>query len=338
MSRRILMTLHQDRAATRADHYAIKYSVDEYDAYDIANGFAALGHEVYFVNWDDLTERDAHGRPGFSEMFAWRPGPGPAGVPEAVHGGFVAPLPLAAMDLLLIYKMEGFYRDLDRFGRLLDVFAAAGPPVVNDPATIRHNLDKRYLLELASRGVRVIPTRRLDREVMRRLQAGDTFVLKPLFGERGTDVRRVDCLADLDDVAGREGDFLAQDFVPTVRRGERSLIYFGFAYQHAILKTPNPEDPREFRCNESLGGRVEVYEPTPAEHDFALGVLHAYAGLGYPVHYSRVDFLVDDRGPLLVEAELINPAIFANYAGRGRELGRKAAEYLVGLARDDRAA
>jgi glutathione synthase/RimK-type ligase-like ATP-grasp enzyme len=306
----ILITLAEERESTRPNHFAVKYKVDEYDCYDFSAALEELGHDVYFVNWDDL-------RGGaFVRMF---------------HDNakmFVSPLPLPRMDLIFVYKMEGFYFDLPRFLRMVELFAACSPLVVNHPATIRHNLDKRYLWELESKGVRVIPTHSVDASVRARLAAGETFVLKPIRGERGNGIHLARRPEDLAVVAGREDEYLAQDFMPDIRRGERSLVFLGFEYQLAVLKRPAADNPREFRCNETLGGTVEVYEPTPEEVEFAVSALRAYESLGCPVHYSRIDLIATDEGPALMEAELINPAAFANYSRKGRQFGESLARYF----------
>ena len=46
---------------------------------------------------------------------------------------FVAPLPLAAIDLAWIYQMEGFYADLDRFLQLVAACEASCRTLINDP-------------------------------------------------------------------------------------------------------------------------------------------------------------------------------------------------------------
>jgi glutathione synthase/RimK-type ligase-like ATP-grasp enzyme len=181
---------------------------------------------------------------------------------------------------------------------------------------------------LEAKGVRVIPTRYVDARVRARLDAGEAFVLKPVRGERGHGVHLARRVEDLAVVAGREGEYLAQEFMPDIRRGERSLVFLGFEYQLAVMKRPAADRPEEFRCNESLGGTVEVYEPTPAEIDFAAAALRAYESPGRPVRYSRIDLIETDAGPALMEAELINPAAFANYSGKGRQFGESLARYL----------
>jgi glutathione synthase/RimK-type ligase-like ATP-grasp enzyme len=127
----------------------------------------ALGHEVFFANWDDLKESE------FTRMF------------HDNEKRFIAPVSLAQMDLIFVYKMEGFYFNLVRFFRMVQIFADSPAFVVNDPATIRHNIDKRYLWDLERKGIQVIRAHNLDERVRERLRAGELFVLKPIRGERG---------------------------------------------------------------------------------------------------------------------------------------------------------
>lgn len=307
----ILMTLAEEREATTPNHFAVKYHVDEYDCFDFSRGLQALKHNVYFANWDDLrSERE------FVRMF------------DDNKKKFIPPLPLSEMDLIFVYKMEGFYFNLPRFFRMVERFAAAARCVVNHPQTIRHNIDKRYLWELEKKGVRVIPTYDVDESVRERLLGGERFVLKPIRGERGQDVMLARSVDDLAAIKGREREYLAQDFMPSISDGERSLVFLGFEYQHAVLKKPSASNPQEFRCNESLGGTVAVYEPEAEEVSFARQVLEAYESLNCPIHYSRIDLLQTPDGPVLLEAELINPSIYANYSQKGPQFGERIAGYF----------
>lgn len=315
---KVMITLAEDVGQTTESHFAVKYKVDENDCLDFSCALKALGHDVFFVNWADLKGRQ------FTRMF------------HDNEGSFVRPLALEEMDLIFVYKMEGFYFDLPRFFAMVGTFEQSGALVVNDPRTIRHNIDKRYYWDLEAQGVRIIPVHSIDRRLAERLSEGETFVLKPRFGERGHGVVLARSAGDLETIAGAEHEYLAQEFMPAIRDGERSLVFLGLEYQHAVIKRPPPADPNEFRCNESLGGTVEVYEPTSAEKDYCESLLKASEALGYPVHFSRVDFVVDDNGPALIEAELLNPSIYANYSGKGRQFGEKLAIYFDNLIRQRR--
>jgi glutathione synthase/RimK-type ligase-like ATP-grasp enzyme len=309
----ILLTLAEERELTREDHFAVKLPVDDGDCYDFSTALQALGHEVFFANWDDLEGHQ------FSRMF---------------HDNakrFITPLPLSSADLIFVYKMEGFYFDLPRFFGMVQTFSEAAPLVVNDPATIRHNIDKRYLLDLEREGILVPPTQSVNDSVRERLAGGEAFVLKPISGERGTGVMLIRTPEELAAIEGHEDEYLAQDYIPGVRAGEISFVFLGFECQFAFLKRPS--NPEEFRCNASQGGTAVLYEPTAAEMDFALRTLKAYESFGCPIHYSRIDLISSDRGPMLMEAELINPSIFARYFDRGEEFGKKIAAYFDGLLR-----
>ena len=310
---KILITMNEDARARRDDRFDVTYRADEHDCLNFAQAMKARDHRVYFVNWNDL--RDGQ----FRRMFSY------------TETRFVEPLPLEAMDLIWVYQMEAFYAYRARFLAMVQVFENACSRVVNAPATIRHNLGKQYLWALAHQGVRTIPTYRVDGEIARRLAGGERFVLKPLYGERGNGIFLATAPDHLDRMVAPSHHYIAQQYMPSVREGEKSLVYLGFEYQHAVLKRPSQSNPDEFRCNESLGGTVAVYEPRTSELAFADRVLRAYATLGCPVHYSRVDFIDTEDGPALMEAELLNPAAFANYSGKGESFARKVASYLEGL-------
>ena len=129
------MTMAEDATATSATHFGIQYAVDEHDCLHFAASLKTLGYRVYFVNWRDLNGAE------FERMFCFN------------TSQFVPPIPIGALDLVFIYKMEGFLYDLARFHRMLDRFS--GSKTINDLSTIRHNLAKSYLWELGARGVRM---------------------------------------------------------------------------------------------------------------------------------------------------------------------------------------
>jgi glutathione synthase/RimK-type ligase-like ATP-grasp enzyme len=306
----ILLTMAEERESTTDNHFAVKYKVDEYDCYDFSNALKALGHDVFFANWDDLPGRE------FTRMF------------HDNEKRFITPVPLTQMELIFVYKMEGFYFNLSKFFGMVQTFEEASPRVVNAPSTIKHNIDKRYLWDLEKKGVRIIPTRNVDDVVRERLAGGEPFVLKPIRGERGNGVMMVRTIDELAAIKGSEDDYLAQDYMPEIRDGERSLVFLGFEYQHAVLKKPSASNQQEFRCNETLGGTVAVYEPSEEELDFARETLKVYESLNCPIHYSRIDLIKTAHGSTLVEAELINPSMYANYSGKGVQFGESIARYF----------
>lgn len=312
----ILFTLAEDVDKTTSNHFAVRFQVDENDCFDFAAGLKELGHSVFFVNWKDL-DGDK-----FTRMFDYN------------NSKFCDCLALNEFSLAFVYKMEGFYFDMPKFFEMVATFERNIAVVVNAPATIRHNIDKSYLFELHKLGVSVGCPYRIDDALRARLKDGETFVIKPLHGERGRDVFLAKSEADLEQIAEREDLFFAQKYMPEIRDGEKSLVYLGLEFQHAVIKKPNQKDASEFRCNESLGGTVAIYEPTLEELAYAEKLLCVYERFGCPVHFSRVDFVSTESGPTLIEVELLNPSIYANYSNKGKEFGAAIARYFDALICD----
>ena len=319
----ILLTLAEEVGATTECHFAVRYPVDENDCFDFAAGLKELGHKVYFVNWRDL---DLENEPDpkkvqFNRMFDYQ------------NSCFVKPLALSDFALVFVYKMEGFYFDLPRFFNMVSTFEKNIPIVVNHPSTIRHNINKTYLFQLQQHGVNVGIPYTLEEAVEQRLRHNQPCVIKPIFGERGNNVLLAKTVSDLEKIKGKEKEFLAQEFMPEIRQGEKSLAFLGFDFQHAVIKRPNKDNLDEFRCNESLGGTVEIYEPTKEELEYCANLLKVYESFGCPIHFSRIDFVTTDSGPKLVEGELLNPSIYANYSKKGPQFGKAIGNYFDRLLR-----
>ena len=102
-----------------------------------------------------------------------------------------------------------------------------------------------------------------------------------------------------------EGDVLVQPFVPDVSiAGEVSMIYFGGEFSHAIRKRPKPG---EYRVQDHHGGTVHPHVPSIEEHDAASAALSATPRA---TMYARVDLVSLDNKPVVMELELIEPALF----------------------------
>lgn len=315
----VLLTLAEEVGATTESYFAVRFPVDENDCFEFAAGLNAIGHQVYFVNWKDL-EGDR-----FNRMFHFQ------------SSRFVQPLALSDFELVFVYKMEGFYFDMPRFFEMVAIFEREIPLVVNHPSTIRHNIDKSYLFHLKEHGVNVGLPYTIADAIEERLQDNLPCVIKPLFGERGEGVLLAKSVADLIEIEGREHQFIAQEFIAEIREGEKSLAFLGFDFQHAVIKRPNKFNVDEFRCNMSLGGTVDPYEPTKEEIKYSVDLLKVYQTFGCPIHFSRIDFATTCDGPKLIEAELLNPSIYANYSKKGPQFGKAIAAYFHGLIQGEQA-
>jgi glutathione synthase/RimK-type ligase-like ATP-grasp enzyme len=192
----------------------------------------------------------------------------------------------------------------------------------NPPSTVLWNADKLYLRDLASAGIALPRTEWFEPgerpDVTGRLEAwgADRAVLKPRVSATayGTHVVSRDRGIDPADWPALErSGCLLQPFVPEIQsRGEISLIFLDGGFSHAVRKRPVAGD---FRVQADFGGSLETATPVGDTIGFGEAVL---AAAGRPWLYARVDLVETDRGPVLMELELIEPDLFLTPEGAAR--------------------
>lgn len=215
-----------------------------------------------------------------------------------------------AFDRIVIRSTWDYHKRVDEFAAWLDAREADGSPFWNPPALVRQNLHKAYLLDLAARGVPIVPTELVRRGASRSLakiraaRGWTRVVVKPAVG--ATAFRTA---VDLDDTAFAaliaESDVLVQPFVEQiVGDGEWSLIFLGGAFSHAVLKRPRTGD---FRVQNDFGGTAMA---TPADPSLVAEAARVLAAIESPWLYARVDGVVVNGTFLLMELELTEPSLF----------------------------
>jgi glutathione synthase/RimK-type ligase-like ATP-grasp enzyme len=94
--------------------------------------------------------------------------------------------------------------------------------------------------------------------------------------------------------------------------GEYSLMFFGGAFSHSIIKRPKSGD---FRVQAHLGGSEQQCDPPNGGREIALAALAAAPA---KAAYARVDMIAGDDGQLrIMELELIEPALWLEHAPDG---------------------
>ncbi len=92
-----------------------------------------------------------------------------------------------------------------------------------------------------------------------------------------------------------------------MEQGEWSLFYFGGVYSHTVLKTPKPGD---FRVQEEYGSRLQAVEPTAVMRQIGDSAIDRVCSK--PV-YARVDLVLVEGRPCIIELELIEPSLYFPY-------------------------
>jgi glutathione synthase/RimK-type ligase-like ATP-grasp enzyme len=182
--------------------------------------------------------------------------------------------------------------------------ASAAAPVLNPADVISTNVRKRYLLELAARGVATVPTQLAAPGDAIAIDAA-RIVIKPEVGAGSLGTKlfaRNDpaAAAHLHELT-QTGLALVQPFVASVDDyGERSLIWIDGQITHAIRKSP-----RFAGDSERVDGPVPI---APLERRLAEAALAPYVDR---ILYGRVDLARDDAGqPMVMELELVEPSLF----------------------------
>lgn len=205
----------------------------------------------------------------------------------------------------------GYHRDHGRWLRACASWERAGIALSNPARVLAWNSDKRYLRELAERGVAIPPTlfaERLSQAMVEGFFAetgADEAIVKPAVSGGAWKTHRVRRGDAVD--AAEDGAMLVQPYLPTIESaGETSLLYFGGRLSHAVNKRPVPG---EFRIQEEFGGLYRVV-PEPPAGAVALAE-QVLAAVAEPVLYARIDMVPDADGRwLLMEAELIEPDFY----------------------------
>ena len=192
--------------------------------------------------------------------------------------------------------------------------------LVNRLSTVRWNMDKHYLTDLAARGVPVVPSRFLEQGSARTVadvlaEAGwDEAVVKPCVSGAARHTYRVNRRTAAEHqplfttLVAHEA-MLVQPFQADIlRTGEDTLMVFGGRYSHAVRKVAKPGD---FRVQDDHGGTVHEHRPGPDQVALAEQAVAACSPV--PV-YGRVDLVRDNNGRLAVmELELIEPELWLRF-------------------------
>jgi len=244
-----------------------------------------------------------------------------------------------AFDAVVVRSVWDYHLRPAEFLRWVGAVEAAGTPLLNPPVVLRWNHHKSYLRDLADRGVETVPTIWLPRGASPDLagllaaRGWSEAVVKPAVSASAHETWVIPGAPTADDqrrlgalLETREA--LVQPLLPEVRSpGEWSLVFFGGAFSHALLKRPRPGD---FRVQEELGGRADPVDPPPHLVAQAERVLAAAPA---PCLYARVDGVERAGRLVLMELELIEPVLYFGAAAAAPDRFASALGGLLGEGR-----
>ncbi len=240
-------------------------------------------------------------------------------------------------ELVVIRSPWDYQHRWQQFLAVLTAIDRSSARLENALEVVRWNVHKSYLRDLQQRGVKIVPTRWLDRlepqvlDLLREQFGADQLVVKPLVGANadhtfrlprvgaGQDLQRaLDCFA--------QESVMVQPFVPAVvDEGEYSLFFFAGQFSHAVRKTPKSGD---FRVQEEHGGDIQSTNVSTQLRAAGQAALDA---VPWPLLYARVDLVrLADGTPALMELELIEPSLYFPYHPQAAERFAQAVQQLCG--------
>jgi len=206
--------------------------------------------------------------------------------------------------------------------------ASGATTLMNPPATLEWNLDKRYLSDLHASGVPVVPTDWVTDESQWTVPSYE-FVVKPSVSGGGRETTRYEphdggeARRHVRRLLTTGRAVMVQPYVQRVDvEGEAKLVYINGEFSHAarvgaLLEVGEGvlEQPWEKPVS------VDEVSPTPAQLDVAERALAAaQAIVGSPALYARVDLVTAPTGdPWLAELELVDPSLLLRLDPTGAE-------------------
>jgi glutathione synthase/RimK-type ligase-like ATP-grasp enzyme len=217
-------------------------------------------------------------------------------------------------DAVLIRSCWDYHLCLREFLAWINAIEQAKVRIWNPPPMLRWNTKKIYLRELEERGVPIVPTLwpepgfDLKQELQRR--KWKQAVVKPRVSATAyrttlTSPENTDAAQTLVNDLMRGPGAMVQEFLEEVQsQGEWSLIFFSGQFSHAVIKTPKAGD---FRVQHDFGGAERLADAPGTVIQAATRVIAAVENT--PL-YARVDGVESGGRFLLMELELIEPALF----------------------------
>lgn len=221
----------------------------------------------------------------------------------------------ASFDAVVLRSTWDYHLLPDKFLRWIDSLAELHVPLWNPHTLVRWNANKTYLRHLDAKAIAIVPTIWPEasdaaplREKMRE-HGWTKAVVKPRISATAhrtqlVTVENADGAQSLFDELRTGCGVMIQKFMHSIiAEGEWSLIFFGREFSHAVLKKPASGD---FRVQNDFGGTETLLNPPAHALKAAEAILHAVEA----ALYARVDGVVEDEEFLLMELELIEPALF----------------------------
>jgi len=232
---------------------------------------------------------------------------------------------------VIVRSTWDYQNDSEKFLNVLENINNSSAHLENDLELMKWNMNKKYLFDLETNGVRIVDT--IWEKYFNSNNAYDYFnklnseeiIIKPNISANADNTFRIskenyiNHIQDIENVFAQR-DFMIQPFIQNiVDEGEFSLFFFNGEFSHCVLKKPKEND---FRVQEEHGGKFRSVIPTEQQISIAKNIVNKLSVL--PL-YARADLVrIDDNDFALMELEVIEPSLYLNTDKQSPERFAKA--------------
>ena len=233
-------------------------------------------------------------------------------------------------DLVIVRSTWNYQNHLDEFLDVLRMIDKSKALLLNPLPLIEWNVNKTYLKDLKKDGIPIIPSLFFDDfdidEVRNSFNTFDSekVIIKPTVGANADKIMIINKSDNMDTLKKTKDiykyrSFILQPFINSIKKdGEVSLIFFNKDFSHALSKVPKKGD---FRVQEEHGGTLKLLKNLDEQKiNLCKEILSL---LPYDFFYSRIDLVVDEGNPLLMEIEVIEPSLYFNLEPKSANLFAK---------------
>ncbi|QKF63515.1 glutathione synthase / RimK-type ligase, ATP-grasp superfamily [Campylobacter mucosalis] len=188
---------------------------------------------------------------------------------------------------------------------------------LNEIQIIKENITKEYLTKLQDK-LPTIPTEILKTKDEMTKKIGSLkgeFIIKPLVGQSGNGVEKIDKISSLD---AYDNGAIIQPFIKEIsQNGEICFVFFNSKFKYAIKREIKQG---EFRANSNYGVTIKpILSPNLELLNMAKMALKVLLKDKISL-YARVDIVPTKQGGLINEVELIEPSLYFNHFKNGYEI------------------
>jgi len=179
---------------------------------------------------------------------------------------------LSTFDVILMRQDPPFHMGYITATHLLERIHGNGPDktlVANNPGEVRNAPEKIFVTEFPDLMPETLITRSRD-EIRKFREEFADIIIKPLYGNGGAGVFRIQqgdqnlsSLLEMFEMTWPE-PFIAQRYLPDVRKGDKRIILIDGEPVGAINRVPGED---EARSNMHVGGRAEAIDITDRERE-----------------------------------------------------------------------